>query len=108
MVFKYTGCRKFLWEYDFRCAQNKFVKGIPELDNLENSIVILVILLIFVTQNIYEKGKSKSAQSISLNAHYLVIFKNRRDEAQLMYLSRQIYIRDGKFFSEVFNEATKN
>jgi len=108
----------------------KFIKGIPELDNLENSIVILDDLMneviedkmllklftvnshhrkvsvIFLTQNIYEKGKY--ARSISLNAHYLVIFKNRRDEAQLMHLSRQIYPRDGKFFTEVFNEATDN
>ena len=73
-----------------------FVKGLPELDTVENAFVILddlmneviedkrlltlftvgshhrKISVIFLTQNIYEKGRY--ARSISLNAHYLIIF----------------------------------
>ena len=50
------------------------------------------VSVIFLTQNFYEKGKY--ARSISLNAHFLIIFKNKRDEAQLMHLLRQIYPRE--------------
>ena len=106
-----------------------FVKGLPELDTVENAFVILddlmndviedkrllnlftvgshhrKISVIFLTQNIYEKGKY--ARSISLNAHYLIIFKNRRDEAQIAHLSRQIYPNDVKFFNEAYNAATE-
>jgi len=32
--------------------------------------------VIFLTQNIYEKGKY--ARTISLNTHYFILFKNRR------------------------------
>ena len=97
-----------------------FVKGLPDLDTVENSMLVLDDLMneeiedkkllnlftvgshhrnisvIYLTQNIYEKGKY--ARSISLNAHYLIIFKNRRDEAQIMHLSRQIYPHNGNFF----------
>ena len=105
-----------------------FIKGLPELEIMENSIVILddlmsqvvedknalnlftvgshhrKISVIFLTQNIYEKGKY--ARSISLNTHYFILFKNRRDQAQIMHLARQIYPGESKFFHEVFNEAT--
>ena len=106
----------------------KFVKGLPEMDNLENSVVILddlmnqviddknilnlftvgshhrKISVIFLSQNIFEKGKY--ARSISLNSHYIIIFKNRRDQAQIQHLARQIYPRETSFFHEVFNNAT--
>ena len=106
-----------------------FVKGLPDLHSVKNAIVILddlmnqviedrnvlnlftvvshhrKVSIIFLTQNVFEKGKY--ARSISLNAHYLIVFKNRRDEAQIMHLSRQLYPRDGKFFYEVFNSATE-
>ena len=105
-----------------------FIKGLPDMDNLENAVVILddlmhevvddknvlnlftvgshhrKISVIFLTQNVYEKGKY--ARSISLNSHYLILFKNRRDQAQIMHLARQVYPGETKFFQEVFNEAT--
>jgi hypothetical protein len=58
--------------------------------------------VIFLTQNIYEKGKY--ARTISLNTHYFILFKNRRD--QIMHKGRQTYPRETKFFKEVFDLAT--
>ena len=105
-----------------------FVKGLPDLENLENSVIILDDLMsqvvddknilnlftvgshhrknsvIFLTQNIYEKGKY--ARTISLNTHYFILFKNRRDQEQIMHLGRQIYPGETKFFKEVFDLAT--
>ena len=43
---------------------------------------------------------------MSLNAHYLVIFKNPRDQNQLATLARQMYPGKSKFLIEAFGDAT--
>ena len=120
------------WQDKFDLLVNEienieFKKGLDDLDNIENSLVILDDLMtecvndeevvklftvgshhqnasvIFLTQNIYEKGKY--ARAINLNSHYLVIFKNLRDQTQIMHLGRQLYPRNSCFFNEVFNDA---
>ncbi|GFU83866.1 uncharacterized protein TNCV_3851881 [Trichonephila clavipes] len=60
--------------------------------------------IIFVVQNIFHKGKE--IREISLNAHYLVLFKNRRDQSQITHLGRQLYPRKVKFFQECYADAT--
>lgn len=45
--------------------------------------------VVLITQNIFHQ--SKHCRDISLNAKYLVIFKNPRDKAQFNHLARQIY-----------------
>jgi hypothetical protein len=44
---------------------------------------------------------------MSLNAHYLVLFKNPRDSTQIATLSRQIYPGKSKFLIESFQDATR-
>jgi|694.fasta_scaffold36182_9 hypothetical protein len=106
-----------------------FMKGLPDIIDLENVVIVLDDLMsdvienksllnlftvgshhkkistIFLTQNIYEKGKY--ARTISLNCHYMVLFKNLRDQSQVLHLSRQLYPGDTKFFQEVFKLATE-
>lgn len=65
----------------------------------------LNLSVIFITQNLFHKGKEM--RSVSLNSQYLVLFKNRRDMTQIIYLGRQLYPRHSKFFQEVFEDATK-
>lgn len=60
--------------------------------------------IIFVVQNIFHKGKE--IREISLNAHYLVLFRNRRDQSQITHLGRQLYPSKLKFFQESFADAT--
>lgn len=60
--------------------------------------------IIFIVQNIFHKGKE--IRDISLNAHYLVLFKNRRDQSQILHLGRQLYPRKIKFFQESYEDAT--
>lgn len=60
--------------------------------------------IIFIVQNVFHKGKEM--REISLNAHYLVLFKNRRDQSQIMHLGRQLYPRKVKFFQESYEDAT--
>ncbi len=43
---------------------------------------------------------------MSLNTHYLVLFKNPRDALQVATLARQMYPGQNKFLSESFNDAT--
>ncbi|GFS65520.1 uncharacterized protein TNCV_2469071 [Trichonephila clavipes] len=51
-------------------------------------------------------GKRKEIREISLNAHYLVLFKNRRDQSQITHLGRQLYPRKVKFFQECYTDAS--
>ncbi|GIX81309.1 hypothetical protein CDAR_405311 [Caerostris darwini] len=60
--------------------------------------------IIFIVQNIFHKGKEM--RDISLNAHYLFLFKNPRDRSQIMHLGRQLYPSQTKFFREVYEDAT--
>ena len=107
-----------------------FIEGVPERDSLDippDSLVILDdlmsetngnvanlftkyshhknITVIFIVQNLFPKGKH--ARDISLNAHYIVVFKNPRDKLQIEYLARQIMPRHSKDVVQVFDEATR-
>lgn len=65
----------------------------------------LSMSVIFVTQNLFHKGSE--IRDSSLNSQYLIVFKNRRDQSQIMHLGRQLYPGRVKFFREVFDDATK-
>jgi len=56
------------------------------------------ISVLYVTQNVFDKNKY--ARTISLNAHYLVLFTNVRDGTQFATLSRQMYPHSSKFAIE--------
>ena len=97
----------------------KFVKGIPEyLENdsyLDVNICNLIVIddqmieagkdnrivnlftkgshhrnlsVIYIVQHLFHQGKGN--RSISLNSHYLVLFKNPRDKLQILTLAEQI------------------
>lgn len=59
----------------------------------------------FITQNLFHQGKGQ--RDISLNAHYIVLFKNPRDRAQIKHLARQVYPQDPKFVEEAYEDATR-
>ncbi len=106
----------------------EFIKGLPtESEKLNNCLIVIDDLMtecidnkeivhlftvgshhrdisvIFLTQNIYEKGKY--ARSISLNSHYFILFNNRRDKGQIQYLGRQLFPGDQNFFMEVYEDS---
>ena len=60
--------------------------------------------VIFITQNIFHQ--SKGSRDMSLNAHYIVMFKNPRDKSQIFHFSRQICPENAKFLQESFADAT--
>jgi hypothetical protein len=45
--------------------------------------------IIYIVQNIFHQGKEM--RNISLNAHYILLFKSPRDKQQISMLARQIH-----------------
>ena len=58
----------------------------------------------FLTQNIFAQGKF--SRDISLNANYMIIFRNPRDLQQIQVLARQMFPNDSKFLIESFQDST--
>ena len=95
-----------------------FVEGIPDnllqsLDRTQRNIIVIDDLMsesgnnkkvselftkgshhrnlsvILILQNLFYRGKEM--RTISLNSHYMVLFKNSRDASQINHLARQMY-----------------
>lgn len=60
--------------------------------------------VILISQNLFHQGRGQ--RDISLNANYIVVFKNPRDRAQIRHLARQVYPDDAKFLEEAYYDAT--
>ena len=61
--------------------------------------------VVFIVQNMFHQAKSM--RTISLNSHYLVLFKNPRDRGQIRALGSQVYPVHPSFVAAAFNDATK-
>ena len=61
--------------------------------------------VIFLTQNLFHSCKSNI--TISLNVHYLVLFRNFRDGLQIKYIARQLYPSKPHFLVEAYEQATR-
>ena len=62
--------------------------------------------VIFIVQNLFLD--SKQFRTISLNAHYMVLFKNARDKSQVVHLAKQVFPGQVKFVQESFADATRH
>ena len=120
------------WQPEYSNIQrNNYVKfnhGLPEIDNLVPGKRRLVILddlmsqigtdietvftrkshhrdisILILVQNTFPK----SFRTISLNAHYIVVFKQPRDMSQIMYLARQFSPKNVKYVTDSFYKATQ-
>ena len=61
--------------------------------------------VIYIVQNLFHQGKG--SRSISLNSHFLVLFKNPRDKLQILILAKQMYPGPTDFFLNQYEEAVK-
>ena len=59
--------------------------------------------VIYIVQNLFHQGKG--SRSISLNSHYLVLFKNPRDKLQILTLAKQMYPGQTHSFIQRYEEA---
>jgi len=64
------------------------------------------ITMVYIVQNLFDKGKAH--RTISLNSHYIILFKNPRDQGQVRALAQQAFPSQVKYFTEAFRSATKN
>ena len=62
------------------------------------------VTVIFITQNLFHQGGQHRTRN--LNVHYLVIFKNPRDNTVIDYLARQAYPSNRAFLINAFKDAT--
>lgn len=58
----------------------------------------------FIVQNLFHQNRE--TRTISLNAQYLVMYKNPRDRSQIAHLGRQLYPGQVKYVQESYNDAT--
>ena len=103
----------------------EFQQGLPDLDNLdprEKHLIILDDLMDETDQRVASLYTKKSHhrnisvmyivqnlfhhRTISLNAHYMVLFKNLTDVSQTMALAHKMYPRRTQFFLEAYAQAT--
>ena len=73
---------------------NLFTKG-----SHHRNLSVLLIL-----QNLFHNGRE--IRTMSLNSHYLVLFKNPRDRSQITHLAKQMYPGHTTFIQEAFVDAT--
>ena len=59
----------------------------------------------FICQNAF--NATKQFRTISLNAHYFILFKNQRDEMQVQTLGRQIFPGQVSYFMSAYRKATE-
>ena len=61
--------------------------------------------VIYIVQNLLHQGKGN--RGISLNSHYLVLFKNPRDKLQVLTLAKQMYPSETAWFIKEYEEAVR-
>ena len=59
--------------------------------------------VIFITQNLFEKGTH--FRSISLNTHIFVLMANNRDKKQLIAFASQAFPGETKYFKDAYDKA---
>lgn len=127
--------RKIIWSYtewqptyQDLIGKVEFVQGLPDLPMYSQDPLLLVIddqmqtvdknisnlfikgshhrniSVIYIVQNLFDKHKEH--RTISLNAHYLVVFKNPRDQSQVVHLAKQMYPGKTEYVRQAFNVAT--
>jgi hypothetical protein len=62
------------------------------------------ISVLFLTQNLFPPGKL--SQTISLNSHYLLTFRNPHNSLGILTLARQMFPKHTNYLMESFEDAT--
>jgi len=125
IVYCYSEYQTIFAEY----PQVEFREGLPKWSDFDGSKRILLIIddmmnesgtdvskiftkgshhrnisVFFITQNLFYK--SKDSRTMSLNAHYIVAFKNPRDVTQIATLAKQMYPGKTRYMIEAYQDAT--
>ena len=123
-----------LWHYGVwqsaydKMAGVRFVEGLPRIEDFDGKPKLVIIddlmhesnddvgkiftkyshhkniSVIYITQNLFHRNKN--SRDLTLNSHYIVVFKNPRDKLQFRYLARQIMPGQEKFAQDSYEDAT--
>ena len=63
------------------------------------------LAVIYLVQNVYEKGRS--SRTVSLNEHYHIVFRNRRDASQFCIFASQMSSHRSRWLLDAFEDATR-
>lgn len=63
------------------------------------------LTIIYLVQNVF--NQTKSQRTVSLNSHYNVVFRNKRDTSQFRTLAYQMCPENGRWLLDVFNYCTR-
>lgn len=61
------------------------------------------VSIIHIVQNVFSKNKEH--RTLSLNSHYMILFKNPRDASQIQHLANQMYPNQTKYVLEAYKDA---
>ena len=61
--------------------------------------------VVYLVQNIFLK--SPEHRTASLNAHYIILFKNPRDATQILHLAKQFAPNNPRYVVDAFKQATE-
>ena len=119
------------WQPTYRSLPNyvSVVQGLPDIPNYNKEPQLIVIddqmdhndrritnlftkgshhrniSVMYIVQNLFDKNKEH--RTISLNAHYLVVFKNPRDGSQIVHLAKQMYPGKTRYVQHAFELSTQ-
>ena len=62
------------------------------------------LTVVYIVQNLF--NQDTSMRTISLNTHYMVLFKNPRDATQIRTLGCQMYPENARMLTDAYRDAT--
>lgn len=86
---------------DGNAANKQIAKYFTKFSHHTNSSVF------YLVQNVFNNA-DRFHRTISLNAHYLILFQNFRDRTQIQTLGHQLFPRNRNFLELALNDVTKN
>jgi len=126
IVYCYGGYQELLRQY----PRIQFREGLPDIGDFDGREPTLLIIddlmqetndtvanmftkgshhrnvsVVFLAQNLFPKNKF--ARTMSVNGHYMVLFKNPRDVSQFAILARQMYSKTSQFAVESYRDETR-
>ena len=81
-------------------VHSKLISEIAQIHSHHRNASVIILL-----QNLYAQGRE--ARNIQLNAHYIIVFRNIRDKAQLGYLSRQIFPGHSNLIPQILDDIAR-
>ena len=63
------------------------------------------VSVVYIVQNLFDRDPKH--RTISLNAHYIVLFRNPRDMSQIVHLAKQMFPANPKVMTDAYKNATR-